>query len=879
MPSIYISELNGSDSNSGTFSSPYKTLIPVVSGIPQNTDVYLEKNGHYYGVLNLLGGNTIQPYGYGNSPVLSTYSKLIDNDAWEEYLSGIYRLDMSNYFIFSGMYPSPKVGFLNVSGTIYSSLVSSIAILQTSIDMSFYTDCARYLYLKSATNPNAFTDVSFACFVTKLQNGASGSSQEIVICQQNRSDFGVYGIEFNGLGGMPFNFMNVSNIEVMNNRFVDIGGANFGSDSHFWRAGNGIQCWNGVTNAKITNNYLENIYDAGITLQGSFNSYSDAGWTNVEIAHNKVVKANMGLEFWGSCGITPYSNVGFTNCMCYSNIIENSGYNDFYETRNYFPIGVDVAIARSNTPMAELKITNNVFVNGRVHVYYYSTNNIEMDYNVICMNPANLLKVDKSYTIADYASLVEDYGHDANSLWIPMDNDTSNGAIEKLFFMSINALQQSKMSSSNKDSFINPQLEKNFVAQSVQGYGAPTITPEYAGQEYLDKSSRNLWRAVGNYDMFDWIMVTPDRVSNLSTFTNYFGDRGNFGIDSNLDGLADGWTKGAVTVILDDRVQSFTATTRYGDIRCGLTSLEKDSVYYYSVEINGATSVYCQLKIGSEYNKASKYVTSTGDFYPVSKIYTATANGNAEFIISDSAVSGWGETQLKNAYFLNLTEIFGAGNEPVIEDMDSYVAALTSYTTSKRVMKTLGGISEVANLLNALGTYGNFASDSDADGLANGWVNANSTVSLASNEQSVTALGQYSGIYVPTNVTGIIGHVYYYCALCYGKTSINLKLQIASTTNLALANITTPDSWEFVSNIYSNTLYEGLLLFKISDHAASGFTESKFKSVYVFDLTDIFGAGNEPTKSQMDAYMDTDPAFFENKAVGFIDGTVTDVVL
>jgi hypothetical protein len=140
---------------------------------------------------------------------------------------------------------------------------------------------------------------------------------------------------------------------------------------------------------------------------------------------------------------------------------------------------------------------------------------------------------------------------------------------------------------------------------------------------------------------------------------------------------------------------------------------------------------------------------------------------------------------------------------------------------------------------------------------SNGTVNwsncSNCTAQVANNELTLLVNSQYSGIINP--FTGIIGHIIYFRAnIKADSTSANLKLNDGaswSTTNSKF--VTTVGSYAVLKG--TTTLSTTSSYIKIQDDRSSGWTNIYIKDCFAFDLTAIYGAGNEPTQSQMNNIM------------------------
>jgi len=149
---------------------------------------------------------------------------------------------------------------------------------------------------------------------------------------------------------------------------------------------------------------------------------------------------------------------------------------------------------------------------------------------------------------------------------------------------------------------------------------------------------------------------------------------------------------------------------------------------------------------------------------------------------------------------------------------------------------------------------GNFAIDSNADGLADNWLSYNlASHSLSSGIQSFTPASQYGGIRDVVFVRNqAVGDVVYGCAWV-DATSINVKLFFYEGAGGTWSGTAHPGTsrFEFLSALGTlKTPSEAE--FYIENSSASGFTLIRAVKMRQYNLTRIFGKGNEPTRVEMD---------------------------
>ena len=149
----------------------------------------------------------------------------------------------------------------------------------------------------------------------------------------------------------------------------------------------------------------------------------------------------------------------------------------------------------------------------------------------------------------------------------------------------------------------------------------------------------------------------------------------------------------------------------------------------------------------------------------------------------------------------------------------------------------------------------NLVTNGDFSNNTTGWLFSNAgTPYVADNELSITPTAAPSSstttqhAYQTFNV--VTGNTYYGRAMLYGATTVRLQI-----TSSVLANLTQTNVWQTLSGVWTSTV-TGARAFGVRDSKASAWTVTKAKRLMFIDLTATFGAGNEPTKDEMDAIID-----------------------
>ena len=142
-----------------------------------------------------------------------------------------------------------------------------------------------------------------------------------------------------------------------------------------------------------------------------------------------------------------------------------------------------------------------------------------------------------------------------------------------------------------------------------------------------------------------------------------------------------------------------------------------------------------------------------------------------------------------------------------------------------------------------------------------GWILYNATASLTNNEYTVTVTNNIDSLRMESrSLTPILGHKYYIAH----ETKPSVDTEISTHFGQAILNVQgNKDTYTKISAVLEPTNTNPLRIYVRSSVASIGDIH-RTRNIMLFDLTDIFGAGNEPTKEEMDELINV---------TGYIDGT------
>jgi len=182
---------------------------------------------------------------------------------------------------------------------------------------------------------------------------------------------------------------------------------------------------------------------------------------------------------------------------------------------------------------------------------------------------------------------------------------------------------------------------------------------------------------------------------------------------------------------------------------------------------------------------------------------------------------------------------------------ENILSSKTAYVNNIKVTGTMTN-----NLAETKATYGKTLLNIIPNGNfvdTIGWaMDPSGSISATSNILTTLATTQYGGPkYLIPNYLSYAGHKLYVKA--HVKATVPLVLTLLNDTiNQPTTANTGSNTYEFTSGMLTVTASPTALYFKVQDQRASGWDNVYVKQVVVIDLTTAFGAGLEPTQTQMD---------------------------
>lgn len=324
----------------GTKTSPYSYEKFLNSVTLKEGDAVLFKRGDVFRggkIKKSVSGIYYGAYGEGDKPEIYGSAQNYANAEWTNEGNGIYSLS----------------GFSSDVGIIVFGDNENVGFKRASKDALtsdydyYYSSESGVLYLCSSKAPSEYGNIEI------------GVNSEIIRFTENLSNITVENLSLKYTGGHAISIGNGSKgITVKNCEIAYIGGSYLNGNTRY---GNGIEFWQGTTDALVESNWIYQIYDSGITHQGG----GEYTCENITFRENLIENCGMGsIEYWmayknngdGTYGKSVANNVSYTD-----NIMRFAGYGFGGEQR---PDKVSAHIRSDVTcpnNITSFKITGNIF--------------------------------------------------------------------------------------------------------------------------------------------------------------------------------------------------------------------------------------------------------------------------------------------------------------------------------------------------------------------------------------------------------------------------------------------------------------------------------------------------------------------------------------
>ena len=246
----------------------------------------------------------------------------------------------------------------------------------------------------------------------------------------------------------------------------------------------------------------------------------------------------------------------------------------------------------------------------------------------------------------------------------------------------------------------------------------------------------------------------------------------------------------------------------------------------------------------------------------VSLVSTATIAGS--YLSLYSYVDVGQTVTYDNVLLIDLTAAFGEGNEPTKAEMDAMLDSLGGWFDGSKVAPWYATYRLFEGAKNLV-TNGDFS-----NGIV-GWSPSGYGPIAATNNEvtyTVTTPSSASRIEQTTDLA-IVGRQYYLRGAIFPKYTTITYLQIGNASSGSVA--LTPNTWNDISAVVTATANSRFRFYHRTDSGGYAVGDTfKYRRLLAIDLTTTFGAGLEPTKTEMDVLLSRYPN-------SWFGGTVNDL--
>lgn len=383
----YISP-NGNDSNSGTSKDyPWKTLKKVNSvGFSAGSTVFFERGGLWRGSLNIRPSVTYSAYGEGEKPTFygSMYDGA-DGELWSlvEGTDNVWKfkydmLDCGSVVFNHGEHHSYKE-IPSYNGNEYLHRNSSkVFNYKTDIgkNLGIFCDnkknltaeCPLYLRCDEGNPGELFDSIEFlprqnVLYVTANKNAVIDN----------------FKIMYGGAHGIGAG--TISGLKVQNCEFYWIGGSiqnySAGGGTMAVRYGNAVESYGAQNGYYVENNYIHQVYDAGITHQMAGGTQENGIQKNIRYANNLIEFCSYSVEYFLGDGAEGTPDRYMENVVIENNIMRYAGFGFGNQRTDRLCMSHIKSGSHRNAVSEGFVIRNNVFDRSREMLIYIVAKNAE----------------------------------------------------------------------------------------------------------------------------------------------------------------------------------------------------------------------------------------------------------------------------------------------------------------------------------------------------------------------------------------------------------------------------------------------------------------------------------------------------------------------
>lgn len=329
-------------------------------------------------------------------------------------------------------------------------------------------------------------------------------------------------------------------------------------------------------------------------------------------------------------------------------------------------------------------------------------------------------------------------------------------------------------------------------------------------------------------------------------------------LNGNFSNGVNSWTSQGSTLSATNNILSMTGsgTYTYTGVAQSIGLHLANRKYYVSLKARVTNSNASNITAFMNSNIIDRTIGNISSpvmntWYNISNVITPVADisvFNIYHYYTDIPTSTGKTMEMKDVIFIDLTTIYGAGNEPSKVYLDGLISKIGWFDGTKKIPSKFVDDRTLTNLF----PTGNFASTS-------GWLSGGCTISASNNTLTMTGAGTNTYCYTGKSSLNYPANHKYYARIKMKPNERCNRLFLYANSGTAgfsfYSNTSiTNGNWYTMSgiitasatitNIYARSYYA-------TTTDATGAT-TDVQEFSVIDLTEMYGAGNEPTVDYMD---------------------------
>lgn len=446
-----------------------------------------------------------------------------------------------------------------------------------------------------------------------------------------------------------------------------------------------------------------------------------------------------------------------------------------------------------------------------------------------------ILEADTQYTIQFDIDWLNDLGAGASGRWTLYDIETATYTI---------MIGSAEVDGSYSNTFTTPSNFADYDRLYIYGHGSDTATMSNIQIELGDTAT--------DYIAYEVTVDYPDDYTITSNYMEVVSGVLEYTFINNL----------------------ISVSSQYLDTDSTITSPNVDDEIYITYDMKSTTATQNRYMIGNTYPFLDNLTTSFVTYSDITTYISDTkfgffTNANTNFDYQDMI-------SIDNMMAFNLTDLYGSGNEPTLEEFEIILEDAPDYFDEWTY-----------NYYEADATIGEFACERYADNLITngdfsngetGWTFGSSVTSHSvTNDELTTILKSntsssnnwiYQSIYTSLNYTNNFYTTIDYDLITFINDPASTIFRVGQnywTINESDA-ISQGDSgtFSYIDSAYGNIVsYGTYFTFGLTDNNEN---VAIIDNVMVFDLTALFGMNNEPSQSEWEVILDA------NTVDGYTDG-------